>query len=91
MIDTALKNQAQNNKEPKVIPKKRLTLNSGFIKQEDLFIKISTTPSKGSLYTPPISTDRATESTLHRKNTGMEEYPFGRDVQTEKKKNYGDL
>ena len=66
-------------------------MNSGFIRQEDLYLKISNTPSKSSLYTPPISTDRATESTLFPRQTDEDSHWQGRDVQTEKKKNYCDL
>lgn len=87
MIDLQIKQHLEQSR-PTVNQKPKAYISSGFIRQEDLFLKISHTPSRGPLFTPPISTDRNTESTAFTKPNGLET-PF--DTPTAKKDRFSDL
>jgi hypothetical protein len=90
MVDLKIKRFPEDNK-PTIQPKKLQYITSGFIRQEDLYLKISSTTSKRSLYASPISTDRNTESTTLTKPNDKDINQENFDIPTIKKKNFEDV
>lgn len=87
MGEVKVKRFLDDNK-PTIQPKKLHLVGNGFIRQEDLFLKISSSSNKSPLFTPPISTDRNTETTSQTK---VNEIVEGFDIPTTKKRNFDDM